>query len=393
MIRFNPSEVEAEPIAEFRKYEIVENTVLETSKYRKNEYSGRIYQTSEKTSGLRTEGFVNLIVDAYCNHYKITIRPEDIWLCIQTQFNFYVNKYPEELRNKFVNHEGKIVLEVEEDDISSSIGYLSQKMTKLIKEYLSDPKLIDWILPNFTTTTEKDREVFSMISMATLKNYFKYKFLTRCGLPEIVLLGTPEDWREIKNRCSVLLNFELETKNYMQQWHDMLLPILDKIIETAEGNPDLNWWNRACHYHSGKSGPRYISGWISVFSIFNDDGRWLGDKRNDKVLKIEDSPWPIINTDYIASSYINVGVELKFITKADYNATIYAGIYGADILEDNFMIVPRMNWAICFDISEEEVEKKRIKKELLAKSNKYYRNKLLMSKIKSENESGSKNEK
>jgi hypothetical protein len=43
-------------------------------------------------------GFVQGVIEAYNGHHAISIRPDDVWLGILTQFSFYVNANSEQLR-------------------------------------------------------------------------------------------------------------------------------------------------------------------------------------------------------------------------------------------------------------------------------------------------------
>jgi hypothetical protein len=44
---------------------------------------------------------------AYALHGDLVVSPDDIWLAIAMSFGEYVNKNAEDLRKKFVDHEGK----------------------------------------------------------------------------------------------------------------------------------------------------------------------------------------------------------------------------------------------------------------------------------------------
>lgn len=57
-------------------------------------------------------GFVRAVFYAYSYHHHLTLRPDDVWFAILTQFNFFVNAHAEELRS-FVTHEDQKDLEVE----------------------------------------------------------------------------------------------------------------------------------------------------------------------------------------------------------------------------------------------------------------------------------------
>ena len=105
---------------------------------------------------------MHTIADCYNNHKALIIRPDDVWLAILTQFNFFVNGNAEQLRKQFVAHEGKkeLIIQVLGNRYSVDFGYMARQMTTLIDENIVDPTLREWILPNFSTTTVNDITVF-----------------------------------------------------------------------------------------------------------------------------------------------------------------------------------------------------------------------------------------
>ena len=50
---------------------------------------------------------MNTVIGAYSQHRALVIRPDDVWLTILSQFNFFVNANAELLRANFVAHEGQ----------------------------------------------------------------------------------------------------------------------------------------------------------------------------------------------------------------------------------------------------------------------------------------------
>ena len=57
--------------------------------------------------------FFKGMIDAFADHRPVVLTPDAIWLLICQGFAHYVNDNPEELRNLFVDHEGKIALVVQ----------------------------------------------------------------------------------------------------------------------------------------------------------------------------------------------------------------------------------------------------------------------------------------
>lgn len=117
------------------------------------------------------------------------------------QFSFYVNANSEALRSRFVTHRNKKNLKVSIQDHIRAIKYddFIKTMTNKVLDNLVLEN-VNWILPNFTTTTPEDTVINGAILMATMQNYFEYEASVLCGIPEMTLLGSLDDWREIKRR-------------------------------------------------------------------------------------------------------------------------------------------------------------------------------------------------
>jgi hypothetical protein len=116
-------------------------------------------------------GFVDTVVKSYCDHRALTIRPDDVWIAIITQFNFFVNGNAERLRKQFVSHEDKkdLKITVLGNRYTVDFGFMAREMTRLIDENIVDSTLREWILPDFSTTTITDTTVSAIVMMATTK--------------------------------------------------------------------------------------------------------------------------------------------------------------------------------------------------------------------------------
>lgn len=217
-------------------------------------------------------GFVGTVTECYNGHHNLIIRPDDVWMAIVTQLSFYINKEAENFRAKFVNFEGEKELEVEIDGTLKEASYekLVTLMTEKIDENLVDPEVKSWLLPSFSTTTKNDVVACGVVFMASMKKYFDFKFNLACGIPYVTIEGTADDWEAISERLEKLKEYELA------EWYTMLKPILHQFIQAKKGEPDISFWQRICSNHDGGSGPTYLSGWITAFCVFNEDGNWIG---------------------------------------------------------------------------------------------------------------------
>lgn len=98
--------------------------------------------------------------------------------------------------------------------------------------------------------------------MDSMKNYFEFCARTLCGIPRVKLTGTLEDWKQIKEKVIKLGQYDLEW------WTEILVPILDKFIESYEGKVNKVFWN--CIYKvvppgEGSGAVTTVTGWILNF--------------------------------------------------------------------------------------------------------------------------------
>lgn len=93
-----------------------------------------------------------------------------------------------------------------------------------------------------------------------------------CGLPTVTLEGEREDWIKLIVRTKKLHLFGKEP----EAWAVMLHPILTRFVNAFDGNPEVDFWNHVCHYRPMGSGSMTLTGWLSAFSVWDENGRWRG---------------------------------------------------------------------------------------------------------------------
>ena len=115
---------------------------------------------------------------AHTNHYPLRITPDDIWLLIVQAFSNHVNVNYKELRNYFVDFEGKKELIVEDDDIikykdikRENLEKFTEKIIEKLKGYLGK-EIIDLLTPEFTTTNQDSIIICNLSIMCAFKKYF-----------------------------------------------------------------------------------------------------------------------------------------------------------------------------------------------------------------------------
>ncbi|KAI0738926.1 hypothetical protein C8Q80DRAFT_1275137 [Daedaleopsis nitida] len=245
-----------------------------------------VHQTSVTDEELHTivpvsNGFVRTALTAYGRHLNLCVRPDDVWLAILTQLSFYVNAHPEDLRQYFVAHEGQKALTIELSKIPD-YARMACQFSQMMHENLADSTLLEWIIPDFTTTTLKDRTICSAVMMATLKSYFTFHGGITCGIPSVTLEGTKADWEEIYRRLSRLEELGPEPA----YWADMLRPILRRFIDSFDGRHDLEFWKHCIAYRRQEMcGQDDLDGWITAFCVWSTKGKWNSRWTPDRLLQ------------------------------------------------------------------------------------------------------------
>ena len=122
-------------------------------------------------------GFIWAAIKSYSHHHNLIIRPEDVWFAILSQLNLFMKLNAEKVRSFFVAHQGQKQLEVEDWGTRGEYDFakMAEKMAGLIEENLVDPTFGEWVMPDFTTTTDTDRTVAAILMMGALQDYFAYK--------------------------------------------------------------------------------------------------------------------------------------------------------------------------------------------------------------------------
>ncbi len=144
-------------LSHFSKVAVTTNSRIAKSYSNSSPSSSNIYPSAD--------GFVHSAIEAYSNNYSLIIRPENIWFAIIGQLNFYINRHAEELKGKFVPFEKKkkLIAIAIRNRYSINYGTLAKELILEIGKNVVDPELGEWCMPAFSTATENDKVVASIL--------------------------------------------------------------------------------------------------------------------------------------------------------------------------------------------------------------------------------------
>ena len=266
---------------------------------------------------LPAHGLALAVHVAFADHYPLVLRPDDVWLTISQGFATHVNENTELLRDKFVKHEGKAIIRlirdgfIKGDPNNNWVGCFSE-FSDQIASHIG--KARDLLVSNFSTTTMETRAASEIQLMGAMKGYFDYRVMTKCGIPEITLLGTPEDWKSIRARVQAFDEYGL------QWWTQELLPILDQLIEASYGVPDVDLW-KSLYKIESRSGGDQMTGWLNVFYPYITRIRDNG----DLVIKNEFIKWGQPHSGW------NIGISLSDLPSGVVSVPFLWEYLGTDI--------------------------------------------------------------
>ncbi|KAI1166678.1 hypothetical protein F5B18DRAFT_659612 [Nemania serpens] len=249
--------------------------------------------STKNSISVYNNGFVNGIIRAYNQDLHLIIRPDDVWQAILSQFSLFVNGNSESLRHMFVTHQGKRELIVDVTPVRLSdldLGKVAEEFVSAIQDNIVDTELRQWMIPDFSTTTSHDKAVAAFGMMGAMQQYFEYTMICGCGLPSVTLLGTRQDWEMLASRINKLLKYGEEC----ERWASLLQPIMRYMLRTFD-EPDSQevkdfWLHIAFesgHESPSQGGIRTLSGWITAFAYFEDDGNVTTDFKEEDLLQID----------------------------------------------------------------------------------------------------------
>ena len=294
-------------------------------------------------------GFVRAAISAYSSHHHLRVRPEDIWFAILSQLSLWINAHATEksVRRKFVSFEGKKELKVtfeSGDRYSIDWGVFAQLICGLIEKNVVDKELREWMMPAFSTTTEQDTIVASVLMMGAVQKFFDYKCCVRCGLPSVTLLGVKSDWELILQRLEKLSTFGEEPA----QFYRLLKPVISRFVKSfnePESEDTISFWQRIAHFQARGSGPSYYSGWITAFCFWDEKGKSMfslfgqkkaEEKKNEpgndawtekKHLSLDGVQYHRIESDEVPPGYTSVPVKVVD-NGNEFDALMVAGSVG-----------------------------------------------------------------
>ena len=292
-----------------------------------------------------TSLFYNCMVEAYAGHYSVILSPDAIWTLISQGFCHHISLNTEKLKDKIVNHEGKMEISViSEYDLYSPLMDWDTLLNGFDIQIAENTKgnIADIMRADFSTTGNTERITSQVTLMSAVKSYFDFAAIhTICGIPTITIEGTPDDWRKIIKKVESLRDYDLSW------WVDDLKPILQEFVNASEGNINKDFWQNIMKKdrpESMKNGAgcgvkdaTKFDGWFLKFMPFDKDGRTpdaVVYGRNDMLPSVVSAPFTYIVKDATGNIISKTPME------------IMSGFVGIDVNENTYTMRPHIGWMV-----------------------------------------------
>lgn len=293
----------------------------------------------ENTVPITSNAFIQALHYSYARHYPLVLAPDDVWMVLAQSFAQHVDQNAEALRKQFVAHEGKVRLEWRNDSLvkgSPNNNWMDgfDFFAGRIKDHIG--KRHDLLTANFSTTGIIERAASQVVLMDAMKHYFSYGVTTCCGIPEITLLGTTDDWKSIRTRVENFVEFE-----GLSAWVKRLGPVLDEFVNASEGNWNRKFWQDIYKRQSMGSGNPLVSGWANALFLYLQGGKgWVKNPLAEKA----DARYSPTDDEY-PSGLSQVPFTWTYYG-AEYPYEFLGGFVGLSQDPNTLSLRPALGWAV-----------------------------------------------
>lgn len=214
-------------------------------------------------------GLIETIHIAFAQEKELTLRPDDLQLAIVQQVAKHVASNPEKYRVKLgIKHDGKDKIVVEHDGLilGEEVSKATKKWAtvfpvfqKEINKRMIETPVLKAIQTEFSTTDPKDQLIRQICLMDVVQCYFDFVVRTKCGIPAIHLLGTRQDWTNLRD------SLDAYEKDLDMEWYTAPLKhILQHFINAYSGKVNEKFWESIYKFQS-RSGSGSANGWALAF--------------------------------------------------------------------------------------------------------------------------------
>lgn len=293
----------------------------------------------------RVHPMIGALHYSFAHHRPVAISPDMVWLMIMQGLvkHFYYNS--DSLKSDVYSADGKTKITIRRDDFVK--GDMTNKWSEVFPDFSNEisetlnPDLHKLFTHSFTTTNQNVSISYIITMMDAFSEYYSFEVMTACGIPYVVLEGSPQDWKWIKDQLPGLRKYGLDF------WIDDLQPVVDEIYNSSKGKVNTSFW-QSIYKWQGESGGPLVSGWIIKFFPYmenTDDSKQINpflaydfsavtDSENYYFVGLSDNDFSSgLSMCDFNWKYYNQNIDMQF----------FAGFVGVK-QDENLVLRPEINW-------------------------------------------------
>lgn len=302
---------------------------------------------------------------AFSDHRNVELSPDMIWLLICQGVSNHLNQHTDFAatlnmtdldRNRIEIRNDTIVMEQNDPAWQDILNQFTDTLSSFV-----DSTHISLLTPTFSTTTSVHTTAYQITLMNSVQSFNDYYVTTLCGIPEIRITGTVDDWQWIYDNVDQFSSYGLE------EWIETIKPHLEQFVLSFSLEPDLEFWRSIFREKSGSGTPLRVTGWVKDFFPYTLNNRdefepnpYLGildASREDLLITGEDGRDYYDAEEYHnwktrglrISQFPNGVVKTPFTWKyyrRNYRMYLSAGFVGASYDIETDYIIPRIGWIV-----------------------------------------------
>jgi len=320
---------------------------------------------SDSVAGVFYHPLLAAVHLAFAQHRPLTLSPDMIWITIVQGLAQHVRNNKETLRHKIVQHQGKMQLCIDRDDLlpgspENAWESIIAELSTCVRSQVGDK--YDRLICNFSTTGPLERTVCEVALLDVFQSYFTYQVKCICGIPSITLEGRPSDWKSLIEKVETLGEYELDW------WLKDLRLILRHFEESSRGSVDTSFW-QSIYKRTQVYGASIIDGWIvrlipyvrcGITGEFTQINHMIGKPIKPLDLsppnKLQDNnPWGDPNNQteglHVTSTNLPAGISMVPFTQIDQSGArtamqFLAGFVAVEQNANTLALRPKLGWAV-----------------------------------------------
>ena len=277
---------------------------------------------------------------AFNQHRPLVLSPDMIWVAIVQGVAQHVRNHGERLRHLFVGHAGKLEIRIDRSDFHKGspenawegvIGDLSIA----IRGHLG--ATYDRLVADFGTTGPVERTACEVALLDMFQPYFEYRMVGICGIPEVTLEGTTDDWRRLGEKVEHLAPYDLGW------WLPAVRSACGQFVRASAGDIDLAHW-RDIYKREEAYGWDVINGWLVTLVPYLKNRRTGNFSVRNPLL---DDPGARVTTDDLPSGVSLVPFRCRWSGRDEDDAMEFLGGF-LGVMQDpsTLALRPKLGWAV-----------------------------------------------